>query len=71
MCNVYIYIYIYISLYSQKCTSKGIGRQGTVLERRIPLQKEPNYALSSYALTCVALILSPGWPKPPTLAVAG
>ena len=38
----------------QRCTSKGIGRQGVVLKRRKFLTKGA-YALSSYALTDVAL----------------
>ena len=49
--TIYIYIYIFMCIYiyiymptlsflPQKCTSKGIGRQGVVLKHRNPLQKE-------------------------------
>ena len=37
----------------QKCTSKGIGRQGIVLKYSSSLQKE-SMPLSSYTLTCAA-----------------
>ena len=40
---------------SQKFTSKGIGRQGTVPKHKISLQKEPIMPCRPVPLTCVAL----------------
>ena len=45
------------STFNQKCTSKGMGRQGVVLKQRNSY-KNRAYALSSYALTYAALIRS-------------
>ena len=54
MCT-YIYIYIHTYCSSQECTSQGNKTTGRSVETSEFLTQRA-YALSSYALTCAALI---------------